>query len=146
MFPPVAASPTEPPATAIRLDYSGGKLARRECSDPSGSDACVYFNGAWDPLTARCTDAGCSIYVFDGVARPIDAPLSSSGDQPNLGKGCAPTHWTLKLTPVGKAVTEGITHPARLIGTVTASRPAESVPGNNCLGAEEAYRYDATPS
>lgn len=139
------ASPTEAPASAIRLDYSGGKLVRNTCSDASGRGKCTLWEVQEGTLTVRCTPDGCTLYAFRETL-PIDAPLSRSGDVPNKGKGCAPTHWTLKLSPVGEAVTEGITHPARLVGAATGNRPAALVPGFNCLGADQLYRYDATPS
>lgn len=143
---PVPASPTEPSATAIRLDYSGGKVVRNTCSDPSGRGECSLWDiQEFDVLTVRCTPDGCTLH-FRGETPSIDAPVSISGDLPNSGNGCAPTHWTLEVTPVGTSATEGITHPSRLIAAHTANRPAAFGPGVNCRGADMEYRYDATPS
>lgn len=143
---PSPASPTEAPASAIRLDYSGVKVVRRECSDATGAGGCSHIVLSYDPLPVRCTMDGCTVYIIGATPSPIDGPLAMSGDVPDLTSDCAPSHWTIKVTPVGQAVTEGIKHPARLVGTLTAKRAAKILPTFNCLGADEVYRYDATPS
>jgi hypothetical protein len=141
-------SDTEPPATAIRLDYSGVKVLRRECSDATGGGGCGHIMDDYDPLPVRCTMKGCTVYLylFGATQAPVDGPLRMSGDYPDPTSDCAPSHWTIDLTPVGHAVTEGIRHPARLVGTLTARRGAKILPKFNCLGADEVYRYDAVPS
>lgn len=53
--------------------------------------------------------------------------------------------WTLRLTPEGSAVTEGIAHPARLTGVATVRRATKDIPTADCLGADDEYRYDASP-
>ena len=143
-----ATSATEPPATAIRLDYSGVKVVRRECSDATGKGGCSHIMTTYDPLPVRCTVDGCTVYLylFGATQAPIDRTLKMSGDYPDLTSSCAPSHWTIALTPVGQATTEGIRHPARLVGTLTAKRGAKVLPKFNCLGADEVYRYDALPS
>ncbi len=142
--PATSAPPTEAPATAILLDYAGGELVRHECSDATGDGECAYYPDDYTPLPVRCTADGCTVYsIEDG---PIDAPLRRSGTVPAADGRCEPTAWTLDLAPVGEATTEGIRHPARIVGTVTKSRPAEDLGDVNCLGAEDEYRYDATPS
>lgn len=143
-----AAAPTEPPATAIRLDYSGVKVVRRECSDATGAGGCSHIMTTYDPLLVRCTVGGCTVYLslLGATQAPIDRTLKMSGDYPDLTSSCAPSHWTIALTPVGQATTEGIRHPARLVGTLTAKRGAKVLPKFNCLGADEVYRYDALPS
>lgn len=144
--PSVSSAPTEAAATAILLEYRGGELTRNECSDASGNGECTYFETVYDPLTVRCTAQGCIASVFGGRPVAADQPASVSGEIPAPEAVCKPTRWTIELTPVGESVTEGLRHPARLIGTATVSRPAELVGGFSCLGAEEAYRYDAAPS
>lgn len=136
---------SEEPATAILLEYTGGKITRNECSDASGKGKCQYYDTPWDPLTVRCTAQGCILYMF-GRTVAVDKPANLSGEARSPVAACQPTRWTVKLTPVGESVTEGLRHPASLVGTATASRPAEVVPGWNCLGGEQAYRYDAAPS
>lgn len=144
---PVAASPSpaEPPATAIRLDYSGGKVTRKRCTDASGGGECFRFNTEYDPLVVRCTADGCKIYAY-GRTSSLAAPVSMVGDVPDPDSDCAATHWTIKIQPVGQSVTEGIRHPARLVGVATSSRPAALLAKFNCLGAEEVYQVDATPA
>lgn len=138
-------SPSSTAATAILLEYSGGKLVRHECSDASGGGACTYYDDDYEPLVVRCTPSACVLRYIAGTTGSVAGPLSLSGMTDSAEDGCEETRWTLELTPVGEAVTEGIRHPARLVGTATASRPAEELPGVNCLGAEDVYRYDATP-
>ncbi len=134
----------EPPATAIQLEYAGGSVVRHECSDASGKGGCAYFD-APGPISVYCTAAGCTAYSFGSGS--IDGPLSLRGQTAAETDGCQQTSWTLDLTPVGTAVTEGLSHPARITGTATQSRPAEVLPdGTSCLGAEDEYRYDAAPS
>lgn len=142
----VSSAPSQEPATAILLEYTGGELTRKECSDASGNGGCDYFDTAYDPLRVRCTAQGCLAYLFDARTVAVDQSASVSGEVPAPEAACKPTRWTVTLTPVGESVTEGLRHPARLVGTVTVSRPAEVVKGFSCLGAEEAYRYDAAPS
>ncbi len=133
-----------PPATAIQLEYAGGGYVRHECSDAKGEGTCVYFDDP-GPLSVYCTADGCTLYHFGEGS--IDAPLVLAGRTSAETDGCQQTSWSLDLTPVGVAVTEGLEHPARITGTVTQSRPAEVLPdGTNCLGAEDEYRYDAVPS
>lgn len=135
---------SEPPATAIQLEYAGGSVVRHECSDASGEGGCAYFD-APGPISVYCTAAGCTAYHFGTGS--IDGPLRLSGQTNAETDGCQQSRWTLDLTPAGTAVTEGLSHPARITGTVTQSRPAEVLPdGTSCLGAEDEYRYDAVPS
>jgi hypothetical protein len=145
---PAAPSPSSsvPAATAIQLEYSGGELVRRECTDASGEGECVEFDVEYDPLSVRCTASGCIVTYFGGTTGSLAGPLSLSGTTDAADEGCEETRWTLELTPVGEATTEGIRHPARLVGTATTSRPAERLPEVNCLGAEDVYRFDSTPS
>jgi hypothetical protein len=149
---PTGTVPVAPPpslsgtaATAILVEYSGGELVRHECSDASGGGACVYYDDDYEPLVVRCTPSGCTLRYVAGTTGSLAGPLTLSGTTNAAAEGCEETRWTLELTPVGEAVTEGIRHPARLVGTATASRPAEVLPNVNCLGAEDVYRYDATP-
>lgn len=137
-------TPSDAPATAISLEYAGGSLVRQECSDPTGNGACSYFP---DPgsISLYCTADGCTLYHYG--TGPIDGPLRLAGTTQALTDGCQETSWTLDLRPSGTSSTEGVSHPARIVGTVTAVRPAEVLPdGTNCLGAVQEYRYDATPS
>jgi len=137
-------SQSEAPATAIQLEYTGGSVVRHECSDASGEGGCAYFDSP-GPISVYCTADGCTAYHFGTGS--IDGPLSLKGQTNAETDGCQQSRWTLDLTPVGTAVTEGLRHPARITGTVTQSRPAEVLPdGTSCLGAEDEYRYDATPS
>lgn len=139
------AVPTEPPATAIRLDYAGGTLVKKECSDAAGTGKCFHFDTQYDPLVVRCTPKDCLLYAY-GRSGSIRVPIRLSGDVQDPTSDCAPTHWTIKLSPVGESVTEGIRHPARLVGMATASRPAQLLGKFNCLGSVEVYRVNATPS
>lgn len=135
---------SEPPATAIQLEYAGGSVVRHECSDASGKGGCAYFDPP-GPISVYCTADGCTAYSFGSGS--IDGPLSLRGQTAAETKGCQQTSWTIDLTPVGVAETQGLRHPARIAGTITQSRPAEVLPdGTSCLGAEDEYRYDASPS
>ncbi|WP_377645331.1 hypothetical protein [Oryzobacter terrae] len=135
---------SEPPATAIQLEYTGGSFVRRECTDLSGEGECEYYADPI-PLSVYCTADGCTLYHFGTGS--IDGPLSLKGRTSADTEGCQQTSWTLDFTPVGVAVTQGLRHPARITGTMTQSRPAELLPdGTNCLGGDEVYRYDASPS
>lgn len=137
-------TPSEAPATAISLEYVGGRLVRQECSDASGKGECSYFP---DPgsISLYCTADGCTLYHYG--TGPIDGPLRLAGRTDAETDGCQQTSWTMDLSPSGVSRTEGVSHPARIVGTVTAVRPAELLPdGTNCLGAVQEYRYDATPS
>jgi len=143
---PGASATVAPPAaaTAITLEYSGGKLTVDRCTDLSGKGKCDRFPNDYDPLTVRCTAEGCTVYyVKEG---PLTGPLTMSGTTKALTNGCQQTSWDISLTPVGEAVTEGIRHPARLVGVAHTSRVAEMLPSVNCLGAEQTYVFDATPS
>ena len=120
-------------------------MLSKECSDAAGTGECFRFDTHYDPLVVRCTSDDCLIYIY-GRTRSIRAPFSMSGDVQDPKSDCAPTHWSIKLTPVGQSITEGIKHPTRLVGEGTASRPAQLLPKFNCLGAKEVYRVDATPS
>ena len=136
---------SEPPATAIQLEYAGGSYIRHECSDASGEGGCSYLAEP-PPMSVYCTADGCTLYHYG--TGPIDGPLSMKGSTTagNV-KGCQQTSWTIDFTPVGVAETQGLRHPARITGTVTQSRPAEVLPdGTSCLGADDVYRYDASPS
>ncbi len=137
-------SQSEAPASAIQLEYTGGRVVRHECSDASGEGGCSYFDSP-GPISVYCTADGCTAYHFGTGS--IDGPLSMEGQTNAETDGCQQSSWTLDLTPVGTAVTEGLRHPARITGTVTQSRPAEVLPdGTSCLGADDVYRYDAAPS
>lgn len=142
--PVTSAPPTDAPATAILLDYAGGELVRHECSDAAGGGGCAYYPDDYTPLPVRCTADGCTVYSIE--EGPIDGPLRRSGKVPAADDRCKPTVWTIDLAPVGEATTDGIRHPARIVGTVTKSRIAEDLGDVNCLGAVDEYRYDATPS
>lgn len=141
---PSSGAPPVPPASAIALEYSGGARTRYECSDVTGGGSCAHIDASFDPLSVRCTADGCTLYFF-GKSAPLGSSLTLTGDVP-AKLGCQPTRWSIQLKPVGGAVTEGIRHPERLVGTASAARPAEQFPGVNCLGADEAYRYEAVPS
>ena len=131
-------------ATAITLEYSGGRLTVDRCTDLSGKGECDTFPDDYSPLTVRCTAEGCTVYyVKEG---PLTGPLTMSGTTKARTNGCQQTVWDISLTPVGEAVTEGIRHPARLVGTAHTSRVAQLLPTVNCLGAEQTYVFDATPS
>ncbi|CAN7278716.1 hypothetical protein [Knoellia sp. LjRoot47] len=144
---PGAASATDAPAavaSAITLEYSGGKLTVDRCTDLSGKGECDKFPNDYDPLTVRCTVDGCTVYyVREG---PLTGPLTMSGKTNGATEGCQETSWDISITPVGEAVTEGIRHPARIVGVAHTSRVAEQLPTVNCLGAEQTYVFDATPS
>lgn len=140
-----SASPSEAAATAILLSYSGGTLTANECSDASGLGKCVRLDTPFDPLSVRCTPSDCIVTYFGGTGS-VAGPLTVTGHTDAASEGCQETTWKLTLTPVGDIVTEGIHHPAKLVGTAHTNRPAEVVPGSNCLGATETYNYDATPS
>ena len=138
-------SQSEAPATAIQLEYTGGSYVRHECSDASGDGGCSYLPEP-PSISVYCTAAGCTLYHFG--TGPIDGPLRMKGRTTggNL-KGCQQTSWSMDFTPVGVAETEGLRHPARITGTVTQSRPAEVLAdGTSCLGTDDEYRYDASPS
>ncbi|GAA4114593.1 hypothetical protein GCM10022415_10610 [Knoellia locipacati] len=141
-----ASATVAPPAaaTAITLEYSGGKLTVDRCTDLSGKGKCTKFPDDYDPLTVRCTADGCTVYyIKEG---PLTGPLTMAGRTKAITDGCQQTSWDIRLTPVGEAVTEGIRHPARLVGVAHTSRVPEMFPTVNCLGAEQTYVYDATPS
>ena len=144
--PPVTTPPTDPPATAIALSYSGGTLSRRVCTNLEGGP-CETSSSDFDPLAVRCTAQRCTVDDFGEVAVPLVPGLSRSGTLLNTRfPECPPLFWTLTLEPVGRAVTRGIGHPARLVGTAATVTVPSSTPGSNCLGAEEEYTYDAVPS
>jgi hypothetical protein len=137
-------SVADPPATAITLQYSGGNLTRAICTDLLGGSCTYPWQGQteYDPLTVRCTPQGCTVTLFE--THELGGGLDATGAAP-AGDGCEPTVWTLSLDAVGTAVTHGIEHPARLVGTVTQFRPPEVLAAVNCLGGDEEYVYDATP-
>lgn len=117
------------------------------CIDATGGGCGSQIIDTYKILPVRCTAEGCSVYVVDAKARLIDRPLRVTGKVTDtVNPSCAPSRWSVELRPVGRSTTEGVTHPARLVGTITANRPAEVQPGINCFGADEVYRYDATPS
>ncbi len=74
---PAPASPTEPPVTAIRLDYSGGKLVRNTCSDPSGRGKCSPWDVQEATLTVRCTPGAVTSRIRGRGALPPTGRSSS---------------------------------------------------------------------
>jgi hypothetical protein len=138
---------TDPPATAISLQYRGGAFSARECTDLLDQGGCdlVAFN-AFDPLTVRCTPDGCQV-EFVGRMIPLDPGASSSTTSPHSDDpACGTQSWTIELESVGTARTHGIEHPARLVGRATNDAPASVVPTSDCLGRHEVYDYDAVPA
>lgn len=132
-------------ASAIQLDYTGGELTRHVCTSSIPGDTCLGdVDFGFDPLPVRCTATECTVYFFDGATAILGGPVAISGSYTNAP--CPEVFWSLELTPIGDSVTEGIRHPARLVGRATAKRKAKNIVSKDCLSGDYEYRYDASPS
>lgn len=135
---------TDPPATAISLTYTGGTFTRRVCTDLLSPGACVPTSTGFDPLPVRCTPQQCQVTIF-GQTVPLTATTNATGAFPYAGPQCGTAPWSVELRAVGSKVTRGIKHPARLVGQGTLTGQAQVLPDADCIGADEAYQYDAAP-
>jgi hypothetical protein len=134
---------TELVASAISLSYTGGTLETATCSS-AAANTCEVEPFGWDPLAVRCTADGCSVTLL-GVTFTLDGTTPVAIDVPYEGPECGTAPVTGTLVPVGSATTRGVTHPARITGTVQVSIAARLVPTADCIGVEQVYVYDAVP-
>ena len=92
---------------------------RHECSDATGGGG-AYYPDDNTPPQCGARPTGAPVYSIE--EGPIDGPLRRSGRVPATDAMRVRRCSTFDLAPVGEATTDGIRHPARIVGTVTKSR------------------------
>jgi hypothetical protein len=132
-------------AGAISADYRGGRQTVKTCVDPSGAP-CTPRAIPWEPLPVRCTADGCTATIFGTTVRLGDAAAAYSTNFVYERPDCGTAPMTGSLRAVGHTTTHGVRRPVRIVGTLRLDATPHAVPGANCLGGVQEYRYDATAS
>ena len=142
-----APPPTTILASAIEVSYEGGTYRTRRCIPALANTTCDKNEYRADyPIVVRCTLQACATELGDGTKRKMDGPLHVVMDLPYDYRPCGTARLTYDITPQGRATTHGISHPARLTGTVTYQREAHMAgPDHGCDGIDLVYALDAVP-
>jgi hypothetical protein len=130
-------------ASAISVQYRGGRQTSKTCVSATGS-ACRAPVVPWEPLDVRCTADGCTLTLFDRTLPIGTATTSYSTLFPYENPECGTAPVTGSLRGVGEVVTHGVRRPRRIVGTVRVDALAHQLPGYDCNGGVQEFRYDAT--
>jgi len=130
---------------AISADYRGGRQTVKTCVDATGA-ACTARTLPWEPLTVRCTAAGCTAAVFNTTVTLGSGATPYRADFVYESPECGTVPMVGSLRSVGHVTTHGLQRPQRIVGTLRIDAPAHQIPGFDCLGGVQEYAYDASAS